>query len=88
MKNKGFTLMELIISLVMIGIIVTLAFTIGKTYYETKKRIVSNQIQPDVTIPGTKIGRYIDKEAGIVCYTIGSQAMSCIPISQTKLTKQ
>lgn len=33
---------------------------------------------------GFTIGRFIDREAGVVCYT-GIESISCLPISETKL---
>jgi len=31
------------------------------------------------------LSRFIDDEAGVVCYTYWNRAVSCLPISQTKL---
>ena len=31
------------------------------------------------------LDRFVDDEAGVVCYTYWNRAVSCIPISQTKL---
>jgi len=31
------------------------------------------------------LSRFIDEEAGVVCYTYWNKAVSCIPIAQTKL---
>jgi hypothetical protein len=52
-------------------------------------RILSGAMYFEVKENGTGYYRFIDTEAGVVCYTgRTSFAPSCVPLSQTKLAKQ
>jgi len=46
---------------------------------------IDYQVDSSSVSPFLEVTRYIDKEAGVVCYSINKGGIDCLPIAKTKL---